>query len=42
MAITPTDDFGEWPKSTTALDCGQNIPELALHIQQFAGGETDA
>jgi hypothetical protein len=25
-----------------ALDCGQSTPELSLHIQLFAGGETDA
>jgi hypothetical protein len=34
--------LGEWPKSTMALDCGQSTPELSLHIQLFAGGETDA
>jgi hypothetical protein len=42
MATTPADDFKEWPKSTTALDCGQNARALSLRIQLFAGGETHA
>jgi hypothetical protein len=38
----PASDFADWPKSTIALDCSQNTSELGLHIQLFAGGETDA
>jgi len=38
----PANDFGEWPKSTMALDCGQNPSTPGLHIQLFGGGETDA